>query len=225
MRRRPALASVRVGLLAIVCSGCASHGVRHQSAPERGFDRCTRSLITAGDADSLAAAAMLSLGPNVDPMHGLTMIARAVDQAPERPDLRWLQMRLCIQIQGCDFEPLQAQLYALDPGNGALWVDSMERAAKIDDTPALRKSLEAMAASARFDTYWRSTVAHATNAIAKTNCVGLTTAFLAAAGTASGVEFPPYQPILNLECVQRRVPEGCRGGRKLPPGGVPHAAR
>lgn len=183
--------------MAILCAGCASDGVRQQAAYERDIQRIKQSLIAAGDADSLAAAAMLGFGPKADPMQQMTLIARAVEEAPDRPDLVWLHMRLCSQGEGCNPEPLEAQLRALDPGNGAAWLDSIGRAGKRDDVVAVRKYMVAIAASTRFDTYWNATIVHVTNAIVKTHTMNLPTAFVATIGMAAAMAIPAYQTLSN----------------------------
>src|ERR1700722_13164158 len=96
--------SLLIGLAAIVCSGCATDGVRRQAAYARKIQRTEQLLIAAGDADSLAAAAMLSVGPTFDPAQRLTLSARAVSKAPDRPDLVWLNLRLCTQVDTCNPE-------------------------------------------------------------------------------------------------------------------------
>jgi hypothetical protein len=115
-------ASLLMGLATILCYGCAADGVRQQSTYVRKIQRTEQLLIAAGDADSLAAAAMLSVGPTFDPAQRLTLSARAVSKAPDRPDLVWLNLRLCTQVDTCNPEPLEAQLRALDPDNGAAWL-------------------------------------------------------------------------------------------------------
>jgi hypothetical protein len=154
-------------------------------------------LIAAGDADSLAAAAMLSIGPTFDPAKRLTLSARAVSKAPDRPDLVWLNLRLCTQVDTCNPEPLEAQLRALDPDNGAAWFDSIGRAGRRNDVVAVRKDLAAIATSRRFDMYWNATIVHITNAIVKTHTMDLPTALIATIGMASGTTVPAYQTILN----------------------------
>ena|SRR5450631_87124 len=190
-------ASLLIGLAAILCTGCANDGVRHQAAYDRKIQRTEQLLITTGDADSLAAAAMLSIGPKVDPAQRLTLIARAVAEAPDRPDLLWLNVRLCTQVEGCNSEPLEAQLRALDPDNGAAWFDSIGRAGKRNDVVAVRKNLVAIATSTRFDTYWNATIVHVTNAILKTHTMDLSTAFVTTIGMASAMAIPAYQTIVN----------------------------
>jgi hypothetical protein len=186
-----------IGLAAILCNGCASDGVRQQAANDRKVERIEQLLIAAGDADSLAAAAMLSIGPTVNPVQRLTLMARAVSEAPNRPDLVWLNIRLCSQFEGCDPEPLEAQLRALDPDNGAAWFDSIGLAGKLNDVVAVRKGLAAIATSRRFDMYWNPTVVHVVNAILKTQTMDLRTALVTTIGMASATSIPAYQTIMN----------------------------
>ena len=189
--------SLLFALAAILCTGCTSDWVRQQAAYNRKIQRTEQLLIAAGDADSLAAAAILSIGPTVNPVRRLTLITRAVLKAPDRPDLVWLNVRLCTQVDTCDPEPLEAQLHALDPDNGAAWFDSIGRAGTRNDVVAVRKDLSAIAASRRFDMYWNATIVHITNAILKTHTMDLPTALVATIGVASATTIPPYQTIVN----------------------------
>jgi hypothetical protein len=193
----PSSKSLLIGLAAILCNGCATDGVRQQAAYDRKIQRTEQLLIAAGDADSLAAAAMLSVGPTFNPVQRLTLIARAVSEAPDRPDLVWLNVRLCTQVDSCNPEPLEAQLRALDPDNGAAWFDSIGRAGRRNDVVAVRKDLAAIATSRRFDTYWNATIVHITNAILKTHTMDLPTALVATIGVASAMAIPAYQTIVN----------------------------
>jgi len=186
-----------IGLTAILCYGCATDGVRQQAAYNRKIQRTEQLLIAAGDADSLAAAAILSIGPTVNPVQRLTLIARAVSKAPDRPDLVWLNVRLCTQVDSCNPEPPEAQLRVLDPDNGAAWFDSIGRAGSRNDVVAVRKNLSAIATSRRFDTYWNITIVHITNAILKTHTMDLPTALAATFGMVSATAVPPYQTIVN----------------------------
>jgi hypothetical protein len=186
-----------IGLATILCNGCASDGVRQHAANDRKVQRIEQLLIAAGDADSLEAAAMLSIGPTVNPAQRLTLMARAVSEAPDRPDLVWLNLRLCTQVGGCDPEPLEGKLRALDPDNGAAWFDSMDLAGKLNNVVAVRKDLAAIATSRRFDLYWNATIVHVTNAILKTHTMDLPTALVTTIGMASAIAVPAYQTIVN----------------------------
>jgi hypothetical protein len=190
-------ASLLMGLATILGYGCAGAGVRQQSTYVRKIQRTEQLLIAAGDADSLAAAAMLSVGPTFDPAQRLALSARAVSKAPDRPELVWLNLRLCTQVDTCNPEPLEAQLRALDPDNGAAWFDSISRAGRRNDVVAVRKDLAAIATSRRFDMYWNATIVHITNAIVNTHTMDLPTALIATIGMASGTTVPAYQTILN----------------------------
>jgi hypothetical protein len=192
-----ATTSFLMGLTAIVCNGCAPNGVRQQAAYDRKVQRTEQLLIASADADSLAAAAMLSIGPTADPVQRLKLIERAVSEAPDRPDLVWLNIRLCAQVAGCNPQPLEAQLRALDSDNGAAWFDSIGRAGSRNDVVAIRTELSAIATSKRFDMYWNATIVHITNAILKTHTMNLPTALVATIGMVSGTTIPPYQTILK----------------------------
>lgn len=188
--------SLLMGLTVFLCNGCAPDGVRQQAAYDRKVQRTEQLLIASGDADSLAAAALLRFGPTGNPVQRLTLIARAVSEAPDRPDLVWQNVRLCAQVDGCNPEPLEAQLRALDPDNGAAWFDSIGRAGRRNDVVEVRKDLAAIALSSRFDTYWNTTIVHVTNAILKTHTMDSPTAFVATIGMASAT-LPAYQTIVN----------------------------
>jgi hypothetical protein len=193
----PATASLLIVLTAFVSNGCASNAVRQQAAYDRDIQGTKQALIALGDADSLAAAAMLSFGPTVHPVERLKLIERAVLEAPNRPDLVWLNIRLCSQIDGCNSEPLETQLRALNPDNGAAWVDSIGRAGKRNDEIEVRKNLAAIAGSRRLDTYWNTTIVHLTGAIVKTHTMEARSAFVASIGMASALALPAYQTIVN----------------------------
>ena len=212
-----------VGLVMILCNGCASDGVREQAARDRKTQRIETSLIAAGDADSLAAAAMLSFGPTFTPVQRLTLMTRAVTEAPDRPDLVWLNLRLCNEVEGCDPEPLELHLRALDPDNGAAWFDSMGRAGRRHDVDAVNQGLSAIAASRRFDTYWNVTIVHITNAIVKTHTMDLRSALVTAIGVASAIAIPAYQTILDA-CKGDRL-QDAGVARYLPAGIDGHARR
>ena len=188
--------SLLIGLTVFVC-GCASEGRGRQAAYDREIQRAEQLLMAAGDADSLAAVALLNIGPTVHPVQRLTLIERAVAEAPDRPDLVWLNVRLCTQVDDCNPEPLESRLRALDPDNGAGWFDSIDRSGRRNDGVAVRKYLAAIAASRRFDTYWNATIVHITNAILKAQAMDLPMALVTTIGLVSATAIPPYQTIVN----------------------------
>jgi hypothetical protein len=183
--------------LALLCVGCAANSTRHLAADERNIQRTKEALITAGDADSLAAAAMFLYGPGDAPSQRLALILRAVAAAPDRADLVWLNLRFCSEVESCDPEPIAARLHALDPANGAAWWVSIARSGKLKDTAAVRRDILAIANSERFDIYWNATILHATNATLKVHTLDTRTALVEIVGSVAAMAIPPYQEISN----------------------------
>ncbi|MGH8335746.1 MAG: hypothetical protein ACRETL_02720 [Gammaproteobacteria bacterium] len=68
-----------------------------------------------------------------------------------------------------------------------------------NDVIAVRRDMEAIAASTRFDIYCNTTIVHVTNAIVKTHTMNLPTAFIATIGVASALAMPAYQTIVNAK--------------------------
>src|SRR5450631_3277749 len=89
------------------------------------------ALAQMTDADSLAAAGLLSVGNNSD--RSLPFLARATAAAPDRADLHWLRAMRCAQFPPCDPAPIERRLRELDPTNGAGWWAAMARAGATHD--------------------------------------------------------------------------------------------
>ena len=77
------------------------------------------------DADSLAAAGIMSIGRNNS--QSLSLLIRATAAAPDRADLLWLQSLRCAQLSSCDPSPFEHHLRELDPTNGAGWWGALAR--------------------------------------------------------------------------------------------------
>lgn len=175
-------------LIAVVVAGCAQDPLTQTS------NRARTALLAAGDPDSLAAAALVT--PRASDEERLALVARAAAAAPNRKDLAWLHLELCVRVYACDVTRIEAQLHALDPANAAGWSGSLARASKADDTAQIEALLTSMAGGARFDTYWNALVAHTASALIRTNVID------GARATATAVEVVamhalPYQPIAN----------------------------
>src|SRR3954465_10063271 len=103
--------AVAIGLCSILM-GCAASGPADSTHRERDLERAVDVLAKRSDADSLAAAGILSLTSlRHDP---LELLARASATAPGRADLLWLQIRACLERPACDPEPIERRLRALD---------------------------------------------------------------------------------------------------------------
>jgi hypothetical protein len=167
---------------------------------QRHFNQALTELEHSTDADSLAAAAMLSQftqpRPHEDAVYAL--LARAMAAAPERADLAWLSIQACRDIAACDVEPEVDRLRALDPSNGAGWLNAVARANAADDEAAKIAALSALARAERVDVYWTTLIVHLTRALAATRQVPLNHALVEVIGAVGARAIPAYMPTLSL---------------------------
>lgn len=192
--RRPSSAAVPAVLALAVLGSCATPDTGHQVTVENRVVRTEAALIAAGDPDSLQAAALVS---DDEPAARLHLIQRAAVAAPDRPDIAWWHLQLCVRVEGCDPRPIEAQLQALDPGNGAAWSATLERSWKSRDTAALHAALVAVANSERFGIYWNASIVHTANAVIRTGAMEPKNAFVRAFGAAAAT-WIPYKAITDF---------------------------
>lgn len=215
--RFPFLTLVAVVVLPLV-SGCVlSPGYRAASAEAR-IEHAIELLKAQTDADSLAAAGLLSLQKHPD--QSLALIARATGAAPERPDLLWLRISMCRTESGCDPEPLERRLRALDAQNAAGWLGEVARASHSTNDAELMMPLTAVGRSQHLDIYWTSLIASLSRATANTRAASADEATVTVIGLLAAQTIPAYQALANA-CNGERLskPEAlevCRGvGRSL----------
>lgn len=133
-RARRRAATVSLAVLGTWLQACATHS---SDRTDRQVARAVMALERQHDADSLAAAALLSsslLGR--DQNRAASLIARATVAAPDRADLAWLQTMICQETSGCDSQPFEATVRRLDPSNGAGWLGALARASAAKDDMA-----------------------------------------------------------------------------------------
>src|SRR5262245_16922317 len=116
--------------------------------------------------DEVVAAVISPVGTPKNFAAAFTPVQNAVAAAPDRADLAWLQLRLCVATEGCDPTPIEARLRKLDPKNGAAWLGPLERAQQHHDAQAEAQVLEALGRSEYVDIYWTSLSSHLTAALA-----------------------------------------------------------
>src|SRR5271170_2333374 len=150
----------------LIVGGCASKAERQVAAEQR-EQQIPQQLIRAGDPDSLAAAAMLFRDPlwRRSESAALTLLDRAVQAAPQRADLTWLQLRVCAELDACDARPIEARLRLLDPNNGAGWMQSLAVARNANDGPGAQAALIAMGQAGQIRFYWTTLVSHLARAM------------------------------------------------------------
>jgi len=167
---------------------------------QRHFNQALTQLEHSTDADSLAAAAVLSrfIQPQPHVETDYALLGRAVAAAPERADLAWLSIGVCRDVPTCDPEPEVDRLRVLDPSDGAGWLNAVDRANASDDEAAKIAALSALARAERVDVYWTTLIVHLTSAVAATRQVPLNQALIDVIGAVGARAIPAYNPTLSL---------------------------
>ena len=198
--------------LLCACASAASADDRQEVKVARHIEHTITALKALTDADSLAAAGLLSLANHSD--QSLPLIARATAAAPERADLVWLQAQVCRELSPCDPEPLELRLRALDPSNGTGWFGALSRASTAKNEPDIDAALESIGQSDRSDIYWTTLIAHLSRAAARTGKISLEDAEISIIGTLAAEAIPAYQYIAKTckgERLQRQeILDDCR---------------
>jgi len=223
-RRPRRTAASALGALLLAVAGCGSTPNKDlaKSPAQRGAELLTPGTLRATPADLLLADALRrqTVESNAEP--ALVLVEGAAQRAPERTDIAWLQVQLCLRVTGCQPEPLEARLRKLDPGNASAWVGALARARQGKDTAAENAILDVMSRAQRFDIYWNSLVSHLTIALNQTAAgqagarsgkspsaatqpaISLTDSLNEAIGWLSDIALPAFQPVAD-SCSAERV--------------------
>jgi len=187
---------------------------------DRALHRAVNALARSKNPDALAAAGILApISDRVpaarDYVGMQRLLTQAVDLAPDRPDLVWLQIQACDRISSCDPRPLEARLRALDPANGVVEFWELRRVFEAHDDTAVDAALVALEHSDRVDIYWTTLSSRLGTALAGTHDLSLSEAVTAVNGTLAALPIRAY-PIASQACKGDRLqrPEvvaACRG--------------
>jgi hypothetical protein len=164
---------------------------------ERHLKQAVGALQQRSDADSLAAAGLLSPWER-KPDLSVELLTRATLVAPARADLAWLSILICRQVSACDPGPEVARLRALDPSNGAGWLNAVARANTSGDEAARNAVLSELARTERADIYWTTLIFHMTRALADTRKISLEEALAAVIGVVAAQTIPAYSATSSL---------------------------
>jgi hypothetical protein len=170
------------------------------------------ALARQADADSLAAAGLLSWG---EPEKESQLLVRAAAAAPQRADLVWLQIQACQKQPACDSQSLERHLESLDADNGAPWLGALARADARHDEPAKDAAFAAISRSRRVDIYWTMLIARLGKAAARTGKMSLPDTETLIIGLLAAQAVPALQ-IVSRSCNAERldradVARACRG--------------
>jgi hypothetical protein len=216
-RRSTTVAHLSTSILLLACGAFAFGSPDAQlTKAQKRTDQTIAALAQMTDADSLAAAGLMSIGS-----HGaqsLRFLALATAAAPDRADLLWLQAMRCSGLPPCDPTPIEQRLRELDPTNGAGWWPAMARAGATHDSEGSDTALAAISHSQRVDIYWTTLIAHLSRAVANTKKMSLEESEVAVIGYVAAEAIPPYQ-FISTSCKGDRlqqpgVTEICRGVAK-----------
>jgi hypothetical protein len=152
---RTVLPAVWGSLMLAACSSTPRETAHHSSDEETEV----AILMQRGSADSLATASLLAHlisgaadGQSASP-DPTALIERAVAQAPDRPELIWLQLRDCEQRRCAEESTIAGKLKAIDPDNGLAWLADT-RAAQNRSDLKMTQAIERMAAGRHPQLYW-----------------------------------------------------------------------
>ena len=210
------ITALPVLVLVLPLQGCATGRTQRQ------LQQAVAVLEQRSDPDSLAAAALLlpltypaGVRPAANAAAARALLLRATTEAPARADLAWVEIEQCRQIPGCDARPEELRLRALDPINGATWINAMTRANAANDEAEKMAVLSALAATERVDVYWTTLTVHLTRALAATDKIALPEALVEVIGMLGAQVIPPYGATLSA-CRGERLNdaatvEDCRG--------------
>jgi hypothetical protein len=143
---------------AVMAAGCSrQQAAATGTATTRELQSVFLALVAADDADSLAAAALMSrtlADAAAHPARALEIASRAMASAPQRADLAFLQLQLCEATPSCDPTAAEAQQRKADPSNGISWLYALRRAGRSHDAAGVRAALAGLAGSQRVDRHW-----------------------------------------------------------------------
>ncbi len=108
-------------------------------------------LAASKHADALVtAAALASLDPG-NTAQALSLVKRAVHAKPGAADIGLFAISLCDRAPHCDVLRQEADLRAIDPGNGAGWMAALQHASNSKDSAGVDQALTQIAHASCFD--------------------------------------------------------------------------
>jgi hypothetical protein len=197
-------------LLVVLLAACSSSPPKQNSSPG--------VLATdSDDVDQIAATALAMWGTNANAngSQALSQIQKATQAAPQRPELLWLHLRLCMEVAGCEPEPIEGRLRKLDPDNGTVWLGPLARAQARRDVRAEAQILDMMSKAADFNVYWTTLIAKLSpyvsrmpvaTSVAQPVPTPLTNAMNSTISWLSALAIPSFRPV-TAACSEQQMRE------------------
>jgi hypothetical protein len=130
----------------------------NDAAEREQWHRYVGVLTTRNDADALLAAALIEYAELERSQPALALLARAIELEPGRPDLAWIDLQLCEEVESCDARSRAERLRAIDPANAAGWYSDLRRAREAHEPLAEDEALAGMASASRFNIHYNPTI-------------------------------------------------------------------
>ncbi|HLJ38155.1 MAG TPA: hypothetical protein VKT54_07080, partial [Steroidobacteraceae bacterium] len=111
-------------------------------------------LVAHPTPTNLAAAALLAWPGDLNGGRPLELIAQAEALAPQRAELAWVHLAICVRLKCEAKEQLEGHLQEIDPDNGFVWVADLEHAQSSGSQVAVTAAIARIAASPRMTFYW-----------------------------------------------------------------------
>lgn len=158
--------------------------------------RDVEALVAHPTATNLAAAALLAWPGDLGGRRPLELIAQAEALAPQRAELTWVHLAICLRLT-CEAKArIEVHLQEIDPDNGFVWMPDLERAQSSGSADAVTAAIARIAASPRMTFYWNQLEVMMVDALAVANpSQSLATRATVGIGVLAAQAIPPLQTI------------------------------
>jgi hypothetical protein len=161
---------------------------------ERG--REAEALVAHATPGTLAAAALLAMPFGLNTRESLDLIERAEKLAPQRPEFLWVHLAICERLKCEAKAQIEAQLQALDPDNGFVWIPDLVRAQLSGSDDAVTAAIVRIGAGPRMTFYVNQLEITVIDALVVANpAQSLATRATVAIGMVVAHAIPPLQPM------------------------------
>jgi hypothetical protein len=186
-------------LWVLALTGCAharKDGTDEWAARQAELSREVEVLVARATASDLAAAALLAAPGDLNARQPLELIERAEALAPQRPELVWLHLGICVRLK-CDSErQIAAHLQLLDPDNGFVWAVDLQPAPPSASDTAVTDVIVRISAGSRITIYWNQLEVMMVDAMAVANpSQSLVARGTLAIGVLAAQAIPALQPM------------------------------
>jgi hypothetical protein len=161
------------------------------------------AMAARGTAEGLASASLVSSFKR-NP-ESLVLINRAAALAPHRPEIIYLQWRVCVFLQCGNEAQIVADLKKADPGNGLAWLPELTAAVDRADQNGVTDIAAQIGTTQGLKIYWNSLVVMLVDSLgeaavgARPRSDDLPTRMTTAIGTLAAVAIPPLRA-LSASC-------------------------